>query len=182
VSLVAPDTIDVDAQIQLIDCDQQGQDAGPEADRVRQSRLNDVMIMVERERDALEAALAARLQRTTWPDGFAKLALTIVEQTPEFHIRITARPDHAIQVPSTKLEKKAIETEIATEILSAIKNRAASTQRARGRPSVMATLRPTSEASSPGRRVRSVWFHTLLWLLASVILATVYLYMKSAQG
>jgi hypothetical protein len=106
VSLVAPDTIDVDAQIQLIDCDQQGQDAGPEADRVRQSRLNDVMIMVERERDALEAALAARLQRTTWPDGFAKLALTIVEQTPEFHIRITARPDHAIQVPSTKPEKK----------------------------------------------------------------------------
>jgi hypothetical protein len=107
VSLVAPDTIDVDGQIQLIDCDQQGQDAGPEADRVRQSRLNDVMIMVERERDALEAALAARLQRTTWPDGFAKLALTIDEQTPEFHIRITARPDHAIQVPSTKPEKSA---------------------------------------------------------------------------
>jgi hypothetical protein len=182
VSLVAPVTIDVDGQIQLIDCDQPEPGRADEADRLRQSRLNDVMIMVEGNQHALETALAARLQRTALPEGFAGLSLSIDEKLPEFHIQITGRPDQTIQIPDTKPEREAFETEIATEILSAIQNRTASTKRARWRPSVTATLRSASGAPASSERVHSVWFKALLWLLASMILATAYLYLKGDQG
>jgi len=180
VSLVAPVTIDVDGSIQLIDCDQPKKGTEQAADRIRQGRLNDVMIMIECERDTIETALAARLQSTNLPKGLDQLNLTIDERGPKFHVRLTARPDQEFNEVDTKQGKAAIETEIATELLNVIKRRAVTTNGVRWQPSVTATVRSTANTTKTGSKPHSIWFHTVLWLLAAVILGTGYLYMANA--
>ena len=70
-------TINVDGQIDLTDLTGPGdlpKHARGDSERVRTSRLADVMIVMERERAALEETLRSGLTERVLPDGIAHLA------------------------------------------------------------------------------------------------------------
>ena len=176
--------IDVDGRIDLTDLAEAGDGPGrsqADTDRIRSSRLADVMIVMERGREALEESLRARLTERIFPDGLAHLALELDEAEPCFAVRIEpVFPPESQQSEISANQRASLETETATEVAAWIEQRAVRSATPRWQPKVTATVRSAEEAGEKARqeRLKSVWLRILFWLLASVILATVYLYLK----
>ena len=179
-----PVSIDVDGQIDLIDLvdhDESNEHVRADSDRVRKSRLADVMIVMERERIVLEEALRARLAANALTNDLADLTLQLDENEPQF--RVTIEPTIVADATVSKLlpdQREALETEIAAEVCALIEQRAVNSQTPRWQPRVTATYRTAAPAADAARqsRLKSVWLQILFWLLASLILATAYLFLK----
>ncbi len=181
-----PVSIDVDGQIDLIDLvdhDESTEQVRIDTDRARKSRLADVMIVMERERIVLEEALHARLTANARTKELADLTLHLDENEPQF--RVTIEPTMVADAPASELlpdQREALETEIATAVCALIEQRAVNSQTPRWQPRVTATYRTAAPDAAAARRSRltSVWLQILFWLLASLILATAYLFLKGA--
>ena len=177
-------SINVDGQIDLTDLADPGdlpEHARADGDRVRTSRLADVMIVMERDRAALEETLRAGLAERVLPEGVAHLALQLDDAAPRFSVVI--EPVVAPDVPLTELpadQRTQLEREIATGVAAWIAQRAVSSPTPRWQPQVTATIQTAVDAADSARqgRLKSVWLRILFWLLACMILATAYLYMK----
>lgn len=177
-------SIYVDGKIDLTDLADTGEvseSTRATADRVRNSRLADVMIVVERGRDALAEALQASLAERALPAGVEHLALELDDTEPCF--TVTIEPVASPEAPQTELsadQRVLLESEIAAKVAAWIEQRATRAQTPRWQPNVTATMRSSAEAAeSPEQgRLKSVWLRILFWLLAAMILATVYLYLK----
>ena len=141
-----PATIEFDGHIDLID--RQETDQTTDADRARQSRLADVMIVLERERVSLEQALHVRLAGAV-AHGIDSLALELDATAPKFHVAIQPTPvDHAWCM--TPDQRSAFEGEIADEVRALIEQRAARSPTTRWQPVVTATWRSAASAEAPG--------------------------------
>ena len=147
-----PATINLDGHIDLID--RQEADQLADDDRARQSRLADVMIVLERERAALEQTLRARLAETVTP-RIAALELELDAAAPKFHIAIHPTEEGGDGVAGLTPEQcSAFEGEIADAVRALIVERAARSPSPRWQPVVTATLRgalPTGTSSSISR-------------------------------
>lgn len=139
-----PATIDIDGHIDLID--RQQSEPLAEADRARQSRLADVMIVLERERAALEQDLLVRLA-PAMSQGIDTLALDLDATQPRFHVAIQpALIDDATARDLTAEQRATLESETADAVYGLIEQRAAQTPTPRWQPVVSATYRgPASE-------------------------------------
>lgn len=177
--------IAVDGAIDLIDLadpDHATSATGRDADRARRSRLADVMIVLEREREDLEARLRARMEQELLTDGIAEFALHLDDGAPHFSVEL--RPiigDDATAGPLTRDQRTQLESEIAAGVRELIEQRSVPSEAPRWQPQVAAVYRTEapSTAARPARH-NSVWLHILFWVLACMILATAYLYLKGA--
>lgn len=140
-----PATIDIDGQIDLIDRQDMVEPAA--ADRARQSRLADVMIVLERERVALEQALLARLSTTALSQEIDSLVLELDAAAPKFHIAV-----YSISAANAGGDVMSIancallEGEVAAEVCALIEQRAAHSPTPRWQPIVTAKCRRTAPA------------------------------------
>ena len=177
-------SIDVDGKIDLTDLAEAVDVPGrsrADTDRIRNSRLADVMIVMERGRDALEESLRARLTERVLPDGLTHLTLELDDAAPRFAISLEpVFPPESLQIDISASQRALLETEIANEVAAWIEQRAMRSPTPRWQPQIKATVRSAGEAVEEAQqaRLKSTWLRILFWLLASVILATVYLYLK----
>lgn len=182
---VTAGSIAVDGAIDLVDIAAPG-DFAPatdgDAERARRSRLADVMIVLERERDDLEARLRARLEQEVLVDGIAEFALHLDDTAPQFSVELrpTANDEGATGALSRD-QRARLEGEIAAGVRALIEQRSAPSQAPRWQPQVVAVYR-TAAPEPPAHRAphKSVWLHILFWLLACMVLATAYLFLKDA--
>ena len=177
-----PVSIDVDGSIELIDREQIADTDSSAADRSRRSRLNDVMIVLEREHAGLEQLLRERVTRTVMPHGLEKLAVSFDENAPRFHVAIQPTFVVGEDEELSPARRAALETEIAAEVLSTIQQRTAKSENPRWQPTVTATYRTVTPAEATRKgRLRPEWPQTLFWLLAVVILGAIYFYFKHTR-
>lgn len=140
-------TIVIDGEIDLVDCQEGGH--SPDGERARQSRLADVMIVLEREQAALEEALRERL-------GVVSLALALDETAPRFQVLIKPVPGddhHEGAAPIRDVEIPAITSEIEAVIRSLIERRAVSSATPRWRPQIVAQRRGAGQPVGKDIRV-----------------------------
>lgn len=177
--------IAVDGAIDLIDLadpDQATSAAGGDADKARRSRLADVMIVLERERDDLEARLRTRLEQAVLADGIAEFALHLDDSEPHFSVELRPVAGDDPDTPAVSRDQRAmLEGEIAAEVRELIEQRSVPSDAPRWQPQVVAVYRmPAPDATAKRERLKSVWLHILFWLLACMVLATAYLHLKGA--
>lgn len=172
---MGPGNIDVGGRIDLID--RTGAEQSTDLARTRTSRLNDVMIVMERDREALERAINQRVASTLPTLDVWQVTLSFHQTLPEFHVALLSK---TVSGALTSEQQTHLETEIAAELFEAIDRHAPNSSSRRWQPSVTATWRAPTKKNKEGLDMQSVWFKTLLWLLAAIVLATAYLYLKGA--
>lgn len=171
-------SIDVDGHIDLIDKAPAAGHAGLDVGRVKQARLNDIMIVLERDRDPVAGALQERLAVGVLKDASPEILLTLDEATPKFRVAVSLGEPDAVQLPLSKADQSALETEIATELHAAIGRRAGGQTPRRWQPSVTATVLQAQQARPI--RIGSIWLRVLFLLMTSIVVGVSYLYFASS--
>jgi hypothetical protein len=175
-----PAVITIDGQIDLVDQLPAPHQDSTGADRARLSRLNDVMIVLERERATVEEALQARFADAVLTGGVESLTVSLDERAPKFSIAIHPSIEADTTLELTAGQRVVLETEATAEIVATIQKHAAYSEQPRWQPSVTALYRPPATDTAKQARVKSIWSRTLFWLLAAVILGVAYLYLKQS--
>jgi hypothetical protein len=171
---MAVSTTDVDGSISLIRNGRFGNINRTDPVERQQSRLQDIMIVIEKERQSLEAAMVARLTQQLAPAKVIALTLTLHPSDPTFHAGLTTE---VAADELTRAQQLAIETLIATEIFEVIQRRASSSKPRQWRVSVSANCRAT--ANSERRESSSrVGTYKVPWpAIAAVAVAAAVLYL-----
>lgn len=173
-----PAPINIDGHVDLIHQAPAVDQPGTEIDRVRASRLNDVMIVLEREKAAFEASLLARLSNDVLKGGIQRVTLNLDDQAPKFSVAVEPSTEDGA-VPELGAEQRAaLAASTASELLATIEKHASYSDRPRWKPSVEAVYRPAATEAEREKRLKSIWLRTLFWLLAVIILGAAYLYLK----
>ena len=177
-----PAVITIDGQIDLIDQQSPSHEDSSGVGRARLSRLNDVMIVLERERSAVEGDLTERLTGAVLTGGIESLTLNLDEQTPKFSIAIQLSSEIETARPITTAQRRALEMATTAEIVATIQKHASYAEKPRWQPNVTAVCRSAVPGTAKQARVTSIWLRTLFWLLAAVILGVGFLYLKQAPA
>lgn len=201
-SVVASAGIDVDGRVDLLARSPRGPDDGsPPGDAVadiedqawretdanaRESRLKDVMIVLERHVDGLRDAIEKRVRTIGFDAPVSAVKVTIDPQSPVFHVHVSFDAPGGEPLAGPTVERlTTLETVIAEAVFDVVSAHAAKVDKPRWRPSVTASVRqeaaPFAVGSRPAPQIqtRPPWFRTMFWLLLAVILAAVYVYVKN---
>jgi len=199
---VVSDSFEVEGSIALVDL-QDDADAtrshggDPSAhEHRRQGRLNDVLIVLERNAPSIEQAILARLRGLDIAGPNTTVHLRFDEHAPRFSVAIRpGKGDPAADVLAR--QGGAIADEVEQEILGSIARRTTAARHfspeveiqptgAGAAPANVARNRPTagspplSTASGAARRrpvKATIWLQTLFFLIAAVLLGAAYLYL-----
>jgi len=181
---VVPVTIDVDGLIDLVADDSAPITVGLHAGDVRKRRLNDIMIVLEREHAELENAIQRSVRSGALGEQLADVRLTLDERAPKFHVAVDLVED--AEVSSTSDRRSALEADVATPILGAIERRAVrnlTSERRHWHPIVTATCRMPQVTRSHAVASGGFWLKSLMMLIVLVILGVGYLFFaKSLPG
>ena len=170
----------IDGQIELVEQMSTPNQDRSSADRARSSRLNDVMIVLERERATLERGLSERLIAAVSTRNIESLSLSLDEQAPKFSIQMRPATDTEAVQELTASERTTLEAETAAEIIATIQKHAAYGQEPRWQPSLTVVCRrPVADIANP-LRTKSIWLRTLFWLLAAIVMGVAYYYVKQS--
>jgi hypothetical protein len=169
-------TIEVDGSIALTTNGKGQQPTRVDSVQRQRSRLNDVMIVLEKDRQSLEAEILSKLTAKLAPINIGSLDLTLHPTAPEFHTSIST---DVIPTNLSPEQKLAIETAVATEIYNAIQRHASLATARQWHLSVSANCRSVPIQKQLQYRIQSIWFRLLFILLAAMILVSTYLAVRS---
>ncbi len=144
----------------------------------RRSRLNDVMIVLEHDLDTLERRLAQILGDALAPAKLHKLRIALNSDAPKLQVTAEVATASRKAVRLSRSAQDTLEGAIAQTITSAILERVRTGEVRRWTPRVTVETKRQARASSRANASRSIWLKTLMWLLAAVILATVYMMLR----
>ncbi|MBU2534020.1 MAG: hypothetical protein KKB37_14860 [Alphaproteobacteria bacterium] len=152
--------------------------ASPGNERGRRSRLNDVMIVLERDRDGIEHSLrdgvsALGSENRSTEHVVDTVSLTVDDKEPRFQVALLLRSRGGAQSeppkPPSRQQLADWERRLAQAMTEAIEARAANGSARRWQPLVTVT-RP-EEAERQGRRRMSSRWSMLLFLLLAIVIA-----------
>lgn len=187
--VVDSNTFEVEGRIALADLPENGSRDSEGHERRREGRLNDVLIVLERDAPAIEQAILARLRGMDLAGGETSVRLTFDDRAPRFAVAIS--PAGADPAAGRVLESRAgaIADEVEHEILGAIARRTSAARHfspevevhPKGTwPAGVEVERPAAprqQASRPRRVRTTIWLQILFFLIASVLFAALYLYL-----
>lgn len=182
---MATSQIEFGGVIDLIDQAPPANGTAEGAERTRRSRLNDVMIVLERARPELEVALrnrVAQIASATHEHGtvFESADVELDQHEPRFVVAVFSADGQApTSLPKTI--RQDLEAAIADEILKTIAAIVVPNNNPRWQLAVTATYRPAEPVSggpeqSRSRRLKSFWLKALLVLITAVVISAIYLY------
>lgn len=173
-----PAFIHIDGHVDLINQASETDQSSTDSDRSRHSRLNDVMIVLERNKASFEAALKAQISADVLQDGVEELILNLDQDAPKFCVTIVPMAAQGVGVELSAEQRAALAAQTASELVATIEKHASYAETPRWKPSVEAAYRPGAAEVAREKRMKSIWLRTLLWLLAAIILGVAYLYLK----